>query len=48
MTHQRVFLEPTLLAAAQEVLLAILAIDGAELLTLRAEWPLMVVDAGRP
>ena len=40
-THPRVFVEPTPLAAAQEFLAALLSADGAELLTLGGEWPLL-------
>jgi toxin-antitoxin system PIN domain toxin len=40
-THPRVFVEPTPLAAAQEFLAAVLAVDGVALLPLSGEWPLL-------
>lgn len=40
-THPRVFVEPTPLADAQGFLAALLSADGAELLTLGGEWPLL-------
>ena len=40
-THPRVFVEPTPLAAAQEFLAALLAQDGVEWLHLGEEWPLL-------
>jgi predicted nucleic acid-binding protein len=40
-THPRVFVEPTPLAAAHDFLAALLSGDGVELLTLGGEWPLL-------
>lgn len=40
-THPRVFVEPTPLAAAQEFLAALLAVEGVVLLPLSGEWPLL-------
>lgn len=40
-THPRVFVEPTPLAAAQEFLGALLAVEGVQLLALSGEWPLL-------
>ena len=40
-THPRVFVEPTPLAAAQEFLGALLAVEGVQLLPLSGEWPLL-------
>jgi predicted nucleic acid-binding protein len=40
-THPRVFVEPTPLAAAQDVLAALLSAEGVELLPLGPEWPLL-------
>ncbi|MEB3296363.1 MAG: TA system VapC family ribonuclease toxin [Cyanobacteriota bacterium] len=40
-THSRVFVEPTPLAAAQEFLAALLAREGVEWLHLGEEWPLL-------
>lgn len=40
-THPRVFVEPTPLAAAQEFLAALLATEGVVLLPISGEWPLL-------
>ena len=40
-THPRVFVEPTPLAAAQEFLGALLAVEGVHLVALSGEWPLL-------
>lgn len=40
-THPRVFIEPTPLAAAQAFLAALLSAEGVELLPLGGEWPLL-------
>lgn len=40
-THPRVFVEPTPLAAAQDFLAALFSIDGVELITVGDEWPLL-------
>ena len=40
-THPRLFVAPTPLAAAQEFLAALLAVEGVVLLPLSGEWPLL-------
>jgi predicted nucleic acid-binding protein len=40
-THPRVFVEPTPLAAAQEFLGVLLAVEGVQLGALSNEWPLL-------
>ena len=40
-THPRVFVEPTPLAAAQEFLGVLLAVEGVQLVALSNEWPLL-------
>ncbi len=42
-THPRVFVEPTPLAAAQDFLAALLAQDGVEWIALGQEWSLLEV-----